>query len=265
MTPGLYIKPPLLDSEGNEYDPGAAWDALATGDEIEWFGGSAQHQTPEFIIAPTHSDEIAPHQMVIGSGATDTNGNGNGGPPVPPQRLEDFKFGMTAESPLGHERSNSPSPQPSNGSILVTDSQSASGSSSSEHESSSAGTAESGNLDRDLAALALNSWLNRIQPDEIPILTTDAESRGSGLRQRASSIIPSVIPAVAPRRTHKKKKLLLTSERLLCLKLKENRPPVIKAEFVFDVKGITVERKGDKDFIVHCVRSTFDLRRPNSN
>jgi len=247
LTVGFYIKPPILDSEGNEYDPGAAWDALAVGDGIEW-SPDIPLRTPEFIMAPSNPDDIAPHQVVMGPNPTQTNQHL---PPVQ-QRLEDFKFGEATRISPRHERSESPPVRQE--SISAVESRSASGSSSSEHESSSAGTAESTNLDRDLAALQLNSWFDRLLSDEIAIWTSEVETPRSGLRQRASSIIPSVIPAaVAPRRTHKHTKLVLTSERLLCLKVKENRPPTIKTEIVFDSnKGVMVEKKGDKDFVIHC-------------
>jgi 3-phosphoinositide dependent protein kinase-1 len=242
LAHGLYIRPPLLDSEGKEYDPGATWDALATGDGIEWLRG--QHITPEFIMAPTHSDEIAPHQLMIESEQMTAANNNTYS--THPRRLEDFKFGETNQVSPGSERPGSPNQQPS------ISHESHSGSSSSEHETSSGDTAESTDLNIDLAALKLNTWFQQISPDEIPILTTDVESR-VGLRERASSIIPSVIPSVTPRRTMKKKKLLLTSERLIYLKVKENQPPIIKTEIFFDMKGITVERKGEREFIVHCV------------
>lgn len=87
------------------------------------------------------------------------------------------------------------------------------------------------------------------------------------LRQRASSLIPSVSPKKISPPSPKERQLVLTSNRILCLKLKSEKETTVKHEILFGGKRSSVEPKGERQFAVHGVSKsriyslTWKLRR----
>jgi 3-phosphoinositide dependent protein kinase-1 len=108
----------------------------------------------------------------------------------------------------------------------------------------------------------------RLPDTEVVLFKSTVEARS--LRRRASRLIPLPVPPSKP----KTRELILTSRRLICLKQRQKGPPgiSIKSELALraseklkekdkekESRGIvaSVERKGEREFVVLTVRSNF--------
>lgn len=108
----------------------------------------------------------------------------------------------------------------------------------------------------------------RLPDTEVILFKSTVEARS--LRRRASRLIPLPVPPSKP----KTRELILTSRRLICLKHRQKGPTSIsiKSELALraseklkekdkekESRGIvaSVERKGEREFVVLTVRSNF--------
>jgi 3-phosphoinositide dependent protein kinase-1 len=227
-------------SEAGEasFDAGAAWDALVLGDEIPWVGTDQESRIP-LEFAAQAKQLTTPGVSLDESAISEESG-------PPPIHRQSSSHDEIADKL--HEFSLQPHifPKQARGSFSTSGSNTVSqDSSSSEPTSKDDVPAVVKSTSREEL---LAPYLASLSPTETVVLSTSVVPRPT-FRQRASSII-SVSPIKLPAPPIKRRQLVLTSERLLCLKLKDGRPPTIKAEIPLTTKHLLVERKSEKEFTV---------------
>ncbi|KZS98380.1 kinase-like protein [Sistotremastrum niveocremeum HHB9708] len=244
---GSYQRPPSpVRPSGDNFDIGEEWEKLVSGGEgIPW----DSTMPAEFVSSKRRSDEIAPHEI---------------------QRVEspDLEADQKAEVETLSAPSSPLSAKDSDGETAVGSkldrkdrgsfSTAASGSTANSGSTSSSGGTRTGSVIDPATSDFLEQWKSFLPKSENVIFTSPVVPQESRtLRQRASSLIPSVSPKKIPPPSPKERQLVLTSNRILCLKLKSEKETTVKHEILFGGKRSSVEPKGDRQFAVHGSGKTF--------